>query len=86
MPIYAIAHSCYFTIRAGGRTFITVLFDSVFAIGIVYPIALILATFTDVSILPLYFITQYVEIGKAVFGIILVSNRRVWVRNLVEEK
>ena len=86
MPIYAIAHSCYFTIRAGGRTFITVLFDSVFAIGIVYPIALILATFTHISILPLYFITQYVEIGKAVFGIILVSNRRVWVRNLVEEK
>jgi putative MATE family efflux protein len=86
MPIYAIAHSCYFTIRAGGRTFITVLFDSVYAIGIVYPIALVLATFTNISILPLYFITQYVEIGKAAFGIILVSNRRVWVRNLVEEK
>ena len=86
MPIHAIAHSSYYTIRAGGRTFITVLFDSVYALGIVYPVALLLATFTNLPILPLYFISQYVELGKAILGIVLVSNRRVWVRNLVEEK
>ncbi len=86
MPIYAIGHTCYYTIRAGGRTFITVLFDSVFALGVVYPVALLLATFTNISILPLYFVSQYIEIAKAVIGVSLVSNRRVWVRTLVEEK
>ncbi len=86
MPIHAIAHSSYYTIRAGGRTFITVLFDSVYALGIVYPVALLLATFTELPILPLYLISQYVEIGKAILGIVLVSNRKVWVRNLVEDK
>lgn len=86
MPIHAIAHSSYYTIRAGGRTFITVLFDSVYALGVVYPVALVLATFTTMPILPLYLISQYVEVGKAILGIVLVSNRKVWVRNLVEEK
>ena len=86
MPIYSIAHTSYYTIRAGGRTFITVLFDSVYALGIVYPVALLLATFTDLPILTIYFISQYIEIGKAILGLALVSNRRVWVRNLVDGK
>ena len=86
MPIHAIAHSSYYIIRAGGRTSITFLFDSVYALTIVYPAALILANFTALPIIPVYLISQLVEMGKAVLGIILVKNRRVWVRNLVENK
>lgn len=86
MPIHAIAHSSYYTIRSGGRIFITVLFDSVYALCVMYPFALIFATFTDMPIEPLYLITQFVELGKAILGITLVKNRKVWVRNLVEDK
>ena len=31
MPVYAYEHATYFTMRSGGRTFITFIFDSVFA-------------------------------------------------------
>ncbi len=86
MPIHAIAHSSYYIIRAGGRTAITFVFDSVYALGVVYPVALILTKYTSIPIIPLYLISQLVEMGKAVLGIILVKNRRVWVRNLVENK
>ena len=86
MPIHAIAHSSYYIIRAGGRTSITFLFDSVYALAVVYPVALILANFTSLPIIPIYLISQLVEMGKAILGIILVKNRRVWVRNLVESK
>ncbi|MEG0963056.1 MAG: MATE family efflux transporter, partial [Lachnospiraceae bacterium] len=30
MPMYAFMHGCYFTLRSGGKTWITVLFDSVY--------------------------------------------------------
>ena len=85
MPIHAIAHSSYYIIRAGGRTSITFLFDSVYALGVVYPVALVLTSFTALPIIPIYLISQLVEMGKAVIGIILVKNRRVWVRNFIEK-
>lgn len=85
MPIHAVAHACYFTLRSGGRTLITILFDSVYAFCVVYSTACVLCYLTDLPIVPIYFICQFAEIGKAIIGSILVE-KRIWVRNIVDDK
>lgn len=83
MPIYAFAHNCYFTIRSGGRTGVTFLFDSAFTWVVAVPFAYILANFTDLPILPLYIIVQSLEFVKCVVGFILIK-KGIWVRNLIK--
>ena len=85
MPLLGFSHSCYFTLRSGGRTFITMLFDCVFIWGVSFTAAYTLANFTDLSIVPLYAIVQSLEIIKCVIGFILVK-RGVWVNNLAKQK
>lgn len=82
MPLYSFCHCCYFTLRSGGRTIITFLFDSVFTWAVSIPTAYLLANMTEVSIVPLYLVVQSLELVKAVIGFILVE-KGVWVRNIV---
>lgn len=84
MPIDAIAHASYFTLRAGGKTVITILFDSCFTWGISVLAALLLVHFTSLNILWVYGIVQALNILKAAFGIYLVK-KGVWIRNIVAE-
>jgi Na+-driven multidrug efflux pump len=82
MPVYAFAHNAYFTIRSGGRTFITFLFDSAFTWGVCVPVAYILANFTVLPIVPIYLLIQSLEFVKCIVGFVLIK-KGVWVRNLV---
>lgn len=82
-PINSFVHACYFTIRSGGKTYITFLFDSVFEWCICVPVAYLLATFTDINIFGLYFIVQMMVFIKAVIGGILVA-KGIWINNLTE--
>lgn len=84
MPLSAFMHSAYFTLRAGGRTFVTFLFDSVYVCVITIPTALALVTFTDLDIVPIYFTCQAVDIIKVTIGFILVK-KGVWLKNIVNE-
>lgn len=84
MPAAALATSTYYTIRSGGRVFITMLFDSVYAWVIVMPVALVLAYFTDISFTYLLPIMLVVENLKLVPGLVLV-NKGIWVRQLKVE-
>lgn len=83
MPVYAFAHNCYFTLRSGGRTIVTFLFDSLFTWGAVVPLAFILAQFTSLPIIPLYLIVQSLEIGKCIIGFIMIK-KGLWIRNIIE--
>jgi Na+-driven multidrug efflux pump len=83
MPIYAFAHNCYFTIRSGGRTGITFLFDSVFTWGAVVPLAFVLANYTHLPILPLYMLVQGLDVIKCAIGFWMIK-KGIWVRNLIE--
>lgn len=85
MPIHGFAHASYFTLRSGGKTFITFLFDSVFLWCVNFPIAYVLSRFTNIPIVPLYFICQFVDIIKCVLGFILIA-KGVWLNNLIEVK
>ena len=82
MPVYSFSHCCYFTLRSGGRTIITFMFDSVFTWGVSVTTAFFLAYRTQMPIVPLYLIVQSLEMVKAVIGFILVK-KGVWVRNIV---
>jgi len=84
MPVYSIAHCCYFTLRSGGRTILTFIFDSGFTWGICVPVAWVLAYMTDMTITPFYFIVQALELIKVVIGFILVR-KGIWVRNIVSK-
>ncbi len=85
IPFHGFIHTCYFTLRCGGKTLITFFFDSVYVWVVCVPVAFILARFTDLTIIPLFAIVQSVDIIKCVIGLILVK-KGVWVNNLVENE
>ncbi len=85
MPVFSFSHCCYFTLRSGGRTILTFVFDSAFTWGIVVPFAYCLATFTELPIVPLFLLVQSLEFIKCIVGYILVK-KGLWIRNIVSDK
>lgn len=83
MPFYAFAHGCYFTLRSGGKTFITMLFDCVYTWVVAIPLAFCLAHFTAMPIIPLYACVQMLDIIKCVIGFIFIK-KGIWIHNIVE--
>lgn len=83
LPVSSLYNACYFTMRCGGKTVITFLFDSFGTIAVSFPIAFLLSRFTSLSIIGIYFIVTAVDIYKVILGLILV-NKRMWVNNLTE--
>ncbi len=83
-PFHAFANATYFTLRCGGKTLITILFDSVYACLFVGTIAYCLSRFTAIPIIPLFAICQSLESVKCVVGAILVKSR-IWVNNMVSQ-
>ena len=84
-PIRAFIHACYFTLRSGGKTFITFLFDSVFVWVISVTAAYVLTHFTGLHIIPIYVIVQLLDLIKCVIGYILVK-KGVWLNDLVSKR
>lgn len=82
MPVNAFTNTCYFTLRSGGKTLITFLFDSAFVWAISIPVAMIVTRRTDLPILQVYIIVQSLELIKCVIGYILVKGKR-WAKSLV---
>lgn len=84
MPQNAFLHACYFTLRSGGRTVITFLFDSVFIWCVSVVIAFILSRFTALPVIAIYAIVQAADLIKCFVGFILVK-KGIWLRNIVSE-
>jgi len=82
MPLDAIANASYFTLRSGGKTFVTVLFDSCFVWCVTVLTATILINTTNLPILPLYAICQGLNIIKCIIGITLVK-KKIWIQKIV---
>ena len=85
MPFNAFTHASYFTIRSGGQTMITFLFDSCYMWAVSVPIAFVLSRFTDLDIIPLYCICQCAELIKCGVGAYLLK-RGTWIKNLTVKK
>ena len=84
MPIDAFAHASYFTLRSGGKTLVTFLFDSCFAWVVTASAAFLLVHLTSIPILPLYAICHGLNFFKCVIGFVLVR-KGVWVQNIVKD-
>lgn len=81
LPFCAYNNAGYFTLRSGGQTFITFLYDSCFMWVIAVPLVFCLSHFTAITILPLFFAYQATEIIKTVIGYITIR-KGVWIQNL----
>ena len=84
MPICSFCHCTYFTLRSGGKTIITFLFDSVYTWVLVIPYAFVLANYTSLTIATVFFLVQFMEIVKAIIGFFMVRSG-VWIQNIVNE-
>ena len=84
MPLCAFSHCSYFTLRSGGKTGVTFLFDSVYTWVIVVPFAFVLANFTGLPIMTVFFLVQFTEIIKVIIGFFMVKSG-VWLQNIVNE-
>ena len=82
MPFCSFSHASYFTLRSGGKTFVTFLFDSVFTWVIVVPTAFVLAHYTGLGIVSIYFFVQATEMIKVIIGYCMVRSN-VWLVRMV---
>lgn len=82
-PVQGVLNALYFTLRSGGKTFITFLFDSVYSWTVTLPIALVLCNFTALPILGVYAIVQAADIIKVFVGYFMIR-KGIWISNIVE--
>lgn len=82
MPFVAFANATYFTLRSGGKTLVTFLFDSCFVCVVCVPLAYCLSRFTSLPIVPLYFCCQATDIIKCLLGAYMLK-KKTWIQNIV---
>ena len=84
-PVQGVLNALYFTLRAGGKTVITFLFDSVYSWAVTVPVAALLCFFSGLPIFAVYTIVQAADIIKVIIGYCLIQKGK-WITNLVEEQ
>ncbi len=86
MPLHAHLHACYFTLRSGGKTLITFLFDSISIWVINYTLVFSLTHWAPmVSVTMIMLADHLSNIIRCIVGSVLIK-KRIWVNNLVGDK
>ena len=85
LPIHAFLHATYFTIRSGGKTLITFLFDSVYTWAVPAVLAFCLSRFTDADVVTMYFCIQFIDVVKLVIGLFMLRSD-FWANNIVADQ
>ena len=81
MPFDAYVNATYFTLRSGGQTFVTFLFDSCFTWVVCVPVAYCLSRFTNLPIVPLFSICLSTNLIKCAIGMFMLKQGK-WIQNL----
>ena len=84
LPIHAFLHATYFTIRSGGKTVITFLFDSVYTWCVPAVLAFCLSRYTQMNVVGMYFCIQFIDVAKLVIGLLMLRSD-FWANNLVSD-
>ena len=84
LPQNAFLNTTYFTLRAGGKTGITFIYDCACIWGISVPLAFVLSRYTALSACLIYALVQAGEWVKCAFGFVMVK-KGVWLQNIVSE-
>ena len=82
-PLQGFLNALYFTLRSGGKTLVTFLFDSVFSWVICVPTAFLLCRLTSLPILTIYAVVQSLDFIKVTVGYVLIR-KGVWISNIVQ--
>ena len=82
-PQIALLHTTYFTIRSGGKTIVTFLFDSVFMWVVSVPVAFVLSRYTSLYVIYIFAAVQMGDWIKCAIGAALVK-KGVWLNNIVK--
>lgn len=82
MPFNAFTNVMYFTMRSGGKTVLTFLFDSGSTWCLCIPIAAALVYWTSVPVTVVYAAVLSTYILKGIIGMILIR-KGVWIHNIV---
>ena len=83
MPFNSYTNAAYFTLRSGGQTMVTFLFDSCFVWTCCVPVAFCLSRFTGLTIIPLYIICQAMDFIKCTIGAFMIRQGK-WIQNLTQ--
>ena len=81
-PLFSVAHVSYFTLRSGGRTWITFLFDSAYVWAVKIVFVRLLISLTSLGAVPVYALGEATDLLKSVVGAVLLK-KGIWVRNIV---
>ena len=81
MPFNSYTNATYFTLRSGGQTLVTFLFDSCFVWACCVPVAYVCSRFTGMGIIPLYIICQSLDFIKCAIGAMMLKQGK-WIQNL----
>jgi putative MATE family efflux protein len=83
MPFNSFTNASYFTLRSGGQTMVTFLFDSCYMWAVCVPLAFLFSRVVVVGIIPLYMICQGTDLLKCVLGAVMIKQGK-WIRNLTQ--
>ena len=83
MPFAAGTNAGYFTLRSGGKTLLTFIFDCGFVWIVNIPLAFILSRYTDLYIVYLYACVLATDTVKCLLSYILVK-KGVWLNTVVD--
>ena len=78
-----LAMTSYMTLKVGGKSGLTFIFDSGTMILVYIPLSWILALLTNINIIYFYLIIRGLDVLKALFGVYLMK-RKTWVQNLTK--
>lgn len=84
LPMRSFLNPIYFTMRAGGKTLITLLYDSGFLWLVEVPFAFIMSRYTGISILWLFALCNGLEIIKCIIGLFMLRSG-TWMQRLLEK-
>ncbi len=83
-PIQAILNASYFTLRSGGKTLLTFLFDSGYVWAFTIPLSWCVIRFTSLPVEWVYFMCYNSDIIRCIIGIVLVK-RGIWLNDLTKK-
>lgn len=81
MPLYSFAHCSYFTLRSGGKTIITFLFDCGYTWALSVPLALLMVRVFHADVVLAYAVVEGANLVKCIVGFLFVRSGR-WIQNL----
>ena len=84
-PMHGYLHACYFTMRSGGKTLITFLFDSGYVWCINLSLAFVLSRYSSLSPTWVYLICQLSDALKLVMGTVLIAHG-TWANDMTQMK